>query len=216
MERIILEQINNKLANQNRDVDNGSVSLASVSGAAVYADTLPVPIQDTVGKRRGWLWTKAATGTEKLNYYFYAEGSMPVTLAHLRGLSARVSIDNYQTTLSNPFFVIYTKPTGVGDAGAWYHSKISHHIPSTTPIMIGEEVQLYTADKPLNYDSINRLIHCNQTTTVGDALPAEEILTVAIHTDTLAPAGTQILVSQVGLIVNLNNHFIDRIISLVH
>ena len=215
MERVILEQIDNKLANQNRNVDNGSVSLASPSGVAVYADTLPVPIEDTVGNRRGWLWTKAA-GVEKLNYYFYAEGSMPVTLAHLRGLTARVSIDNYQGTTSNPFFTIYTKPTGVGDAGAWYHSRITHHIPSTTPIMIGEEVQLYTADKPLNHDSINRLIHCNQTTTAGDALPSEEILTVAIHTESTAPAATQILVSQVGLIVNLNNHFIDRIISLVH
>ena len=51
--------------------------------AAVYADTLPIPVTDPV--RGGWLHTSTAP-SEKFNYYFYGNNAPnPMLLNQLRG-----------------------------------------------------------------------------------------------------------------------------------
>ena len=174
--------------------------------AAIYADTLPAPTGDPNG-RPGWLHTKPVANTDKINYYYYAQGSHPITLGELSIVNCTVTIDAWTNTLSVPFIIVYTKPTGVGDAGAWYHSKRTFGIPSTTKIMLGESINLYAVNitdgsgttLPKFSNNQKRYVNLSVKTDTGSALDSEEILTISIHTDTTSPLGTQILVENVGL-----------------
>ena len=174
--------------------------------AAIFADTLPVPTADPNG-RPGWLHTKPVANSDKLNYYYYAQGSHPVTLGELTILNCTLTIDAWTNTQSVPFMVIYTKPTGVGDAGAWYHSRRTFGIPSTTKIMLGESINLYAVNAtdgtgttlPRFSNNQKRYVNMSVKNDNGDALDSEEILTIAIHSDSASPLGSQILVENVGL-----------------
>jgi len=192
-------------------IHNGFVKLTG-SGPLVYADTSPAPTADT-NDRDGWLFTKSS-GTEKFNYYFYGEGNLPITLSHLDNVFFTGAIDNYVSGLSNPFVVIYTKPTGVGDAGVWFHSSVAYTIDNTQDIQTGElclfrcigEVE----DVPITYREIKLL---NKVVT-GEALPTEEILTISVHSDSTAPNTTQILIQDVGFQARRGNQKIRRNIKL--
>tara|TARA_R110002126_G_scaffold163306_3_gene311238 strand:+ start:227 stop:910 length:684 start_codon:yes stop_codon:yes gene_type:complete len=174
--------------------------------AAIYADSLPVPTADPNG-RPGWLYKKVAANTDKINYYYYAQGSHPITLGELSVLNCTVTVDAWTSVNSVPFMVIYTKPTGVGDAGAWYHSKRSYGMDASTKIMLGESINLYAVNVtdgtgttlPGFSNNQKRYINLSVKTDTGDALDSEEILTISIHTDSASPLGTQILVENVGL-----------------
>lgn len=172
----------------------GTASQASVSGA----EQAPIACPDG---RDGWLFIKAIADTAKFNYYFYGQGSSPILLNEISSLLCDVTIDNYQGINSLPFIIIYTKPTGVGDAGVWYHSKIIYTMNSDEKILLGEGVTFYGGLKPNIHSNMNgkRLIECNTLITSGDALPTEEVLTIALHSDSGSPASTQILVSSLGL-----------------
>tara|TARA_R110000765_G_scaffold179408_1_gene285235 strand:+ start:396 stop:1064 length:669 start_codon:yes stop_codon:yes gene_type:complete len=173
------------------------VKIGTASGLSV-AGGEQAPIADPDG-REGWLFTKALADTAKFNYYFYGQGSHAIILEDITSLVADVHIDNYQTGGSLPFFTIYTKPTGVGDAGVWFHSKMVYTIDPNQHIILGEAIRLYTGSKP--YPSINKLraVSCNTTIVEGEALVSEEVLTIAIHSDSASPALTSILVSKVGI-----------------
>tara|TARA_R110000782_G_scaffold16065_1_gene46436 strand:+ start:271 stop:951 length:681 start_codon:yes stop_codon:yes gene_type:complete len=178
----------------------GQVKSSSAGGVAVYADSSPAPVADNDG-RDGWLFTKTVADTSKFNYYFYGQGSSPILLNQISSMLCDVTIDNYQGVSSLPFIIIYTKPTGVGDAAVWYHSKIIYTMNSNEKILLGEGVTFYGGLKPNIHSNIHgkRLIECNTLITSGDALPTEEVLTIALHSDSGSPASTQILVSSLGL-----------------
>jgi hypothetical protein len=178
----------------------GQVKSSSAGGVAVYADSSPPPVADNDG-RDGWLFTKTVADTSKFNYYFYGQGSSPILLNEISSLLCDVTIDNYQGVSSLPFIIIYTKPTGVGDAAVWYHSRITYTMNSNEKILLGEGVTFYGGLKPNIHSNIHcrRLIECNTLITSGDALPTEEVLTIALHSDSGSPASTQILVSSLGL-----------------
>ena len=113
-------QLTHSVNETNDKVNTGQVSLTSADGIATYALTQPVPVAD-INNRKGWLWTKGVVGaTEFLTYYFYTEGNSPVLLGDVASINAILSVDTYTTTQSVPILNIYTKPTGVGDAGAWF------------------------------------------------------------------------------------------------
>ena len=116
----------NGILNTNNNYEaNCSVRLSSVNGVAVYADTLPIPYIDEE-LRDGWKHKKIAVGTDKLNYYFYAEGNQPLLVKDLTSVNATLSIDNYQSNLSLPFFIVYTKLQGSNNAGLWFHSSFKY------------------------------------------------------------------------------------------
>lgn len=196
----------------------GQVKSSSAGGIAVYADSSPAPIADNDG-RDGWLFSKSVADASKFNYYFYGEGSSPILLNEISSLLCDVTIDNYQDITSLPFIIIYTKPTGVGDAGVWYHSKIIYTMNSDEKILLGEGVTFYGGLKPNIHSNMNgkRLIECNTLITSGDALPTEEVLTIALHSDSGSPASTQILVSSLGLdIILSDNKKIETRLKLVN
>ena len=104
--------------------NNDKVKLTSGDGVALYADTLPTP-QSDINDRTGWLWAKVVADATKLNYYMYGNtgSSFQFTLADFVGAFGVLSVDYYQDITSIPFIEVYSKPTGAGDAGSFYHSR---------------------------------------------------------------------------------------------
>ena len=193
------------IANDAKLKKKNNVLLSSSGGIAVYADTLPIPTQDKDGND-GWLWEKLAIGTDKMNYYFYGEGNTTLTLNSVKSIYADIKIDYYDP-LSIPFFHIYTKMTGSGDAGVWYKSKITYKLSTNEKIHIGEPIQLWCGIKPSNSIGF-RSVECNVKTTTGTGLDTEDILTIAIGCDSIAPVGTRILTRNLGI------EFVDGITTI--
>tara|TARA_R110002073_G_scaffold122086_2_gene265077 strand:+ start:30 stop:620 length:591 start_codon:yes stop_codon:yes gene_type:complete len=177
---------------------NAKVQLTSNEGMAIYADSSPAPMPDLNG-RDGWLFKKTS-GAEKFNYYYWAEGSRALTLADIQSHYIVASVDTYTNIQSVPFIVIYTKPTGVGDAGAFYHSKIAYTISRSEIVNLGEIVQYYThLSRPFTINGY-RQVPLSIEIKTGDALPTEEILYMTIHSDSAAADNCSILVSRAGYI----------------
>lgn len=172
------------------------VKIGTASGLGVAADSSPAPISDP-DDRAGWLFQKTAPGSDKFNYYFYGEGSQPFTVSQLNAMSAVIRVDNWQGTSSVPFFSVYTKPTGVGDAGAWYHSRRTYMMDLPRTVLLGERVCAWSLKEPESNGI--RKISFQRTSTVGDYSPSEEILTISIGSDSGAPQNTQILVESLDL-----------------
>lgn len=174
---------------------NGKVSLYSASGIATYADSNPTPTMDD-DNRNGWLFKKTVADASKFNYYFYGECNRPLTLGDLKGMNAIIAIDRYDNTASIPFFVVYTKMTGVGDAGAWYHSKRAYAFDNTEDLQLGELCEVYSGIKPA-YKGY-RQIQLKAEVNTGDLESTEEIYTMTIQSDSASAINTKILVQSVG------------------
>ena len=166
---------------------NGNkVDLMSNDGIAVYADTLPIPQIDD-NNRKGWLYSKLTTDppANKMNYYFYSEGSHTFTLTDLKNMWFSGSVDKWAANNDVPFLVVYTKPTGAGDAGAWFHSSIAYAITSDKVVVKGEWCNWWAGDeepkKGLN--PVLRNINLSNEVKTGDCLGTEELLTISVHTD---------------------------------
>jgi hypothetical protein len=174
---------------------NGKVIISSTGGASVYADSSPAPTMDE-DNRNGWLFKKTVADASKFNYYFYGEGNKALTLGDLKGMNAIIAVDRYDNTASIPFFVVYTKMTGVGDAGAWYHSKKAYAFDNTPDLQVGELCEVYSGIKPA-YKGY-RQIQLKAEVNTGDLESTEEIYTMTIQSDSGSAINTKILVQSVG------------------
>ena len=193
-----------KCALKVRDEDNiknpytGQIKLSSSGGMGVIADSNPQPTADG-DDRSGWLFTKTSSGLGKFNYYFYSQGSSVKTLGDITSLKAEVSIDNYQSAGGSlPHFAIYTKPTGSGDAGSWYHSRKEYTYSNEEDIFLGECIEIYGEEKPYNL-TLKRQVKFNNITNTGECLDNEEILYITLQSNSGAPIDTKILVQSMGV-----------------
>jgi len=176
-----LTEINKKIPSS-----NGFAQLLLKNHAPVWADSLPAPSVDS-NKRDGWYYTNTSAG-DKANIYFFSGAQETVLLDDLSSVWAKISIDNKSATNCLPFFNIYTVPTGVGDAAAWYHSRLTYTLNSSVNVGIGEEVVIHTHHAPsIDYDC--RFIAMPNITVEGEGLPTEQILYMTIHTDSGAAVG---------------------------
>jgi len=183
---------------KNMYVDNlqhdDKVKLTSSGGISVYADTSPIPTADD-DDRKGWLFNKTSAGSGKFNYYIYGNtgSSHQFTLADLKSIHLSVSIDSYINNKSVPFINVYTKPTGSGDAGAFYHSRQAYSINmSNQKIVAGEHITLWALKEP-ELNENKRMIELETYTLNGDGLSTEEILYIAFGSDSASSVPTKIL-----------------------
>ena len=188
--------------------NTNQIKIGTASATAVIGGEQPGIADEN--ERPGWLFRKVAAGTDKINWYFYGTGNKQLPLSSLRNISATISIDNYQGTSSLPFIHVYTIPTGSGDAGAWYHSKITYTIQPGQTIILGEAINIWTHTPPTQNNTL-RSIPFNTRSVVGDGSPDEPILTISFSSDSAAPALTQILVEELGLSLHSSNTINNRI-----
>ena len=179
----------------------GQVKIGTTEAGVVQGGEGAGMIAADPNDRLGWLFTKDIAGTGKFNYWYYGEGNQALTLEDLTNLNAIITVDTYTTTGSLPFFNVYTKSQGSGDAGAPafpYHSKITYGLTAGQHIVLGESIQGWAGTtKPINHPG-KRFVEFNTKTVEGTALPAEEIWFITFHTDSSAPLGTQILTQEIG------------------
>ena len=167
---------------------NSQVLLNSVGGQAVIADSSCV-IQSDLENRIGWNITNPIAGT-KFNLYFFNGTQEVLKLGDLQSIYAIGAINVNVETSSIPFFHIYTKPTGIGDAGSFYHSKIDYFYNNDNTIGIGEDCVFYAINPPSSTIS-NRKIQFNTKVVTGDGLPDEEILYMVCASDSSATVNSK-------------------------
>lgn len=165
----------------------------TAAATAILADSTILPVLDE-NQRSGWLFKKTVDDASKFNIYFFAQTvSEHFTLGHLSSLSAVVSVDHLVGNFCVPFFSIYTKPTGSGDA-SWYKSKITGSLNFNSDfISLGERIQMYFGNKPsvkFGYREIK-----TSKSVIGTGLDSEEVWYITIHSDSSAPLDSQILIS---------------------
>jgi len=166
--------------------------LGTAAATAIQADSSILGEVDE-NERQGWLYKSIAANT-KFNLYFYGQGVKDVmTLGHLSGVSAVVSIDAISGTSSLPFFVIYTKPDAITPNQSWYKSKILGTFKNDSLLYPTEKIQMYLDKVPetqFGYRNVKTV-----KSVEGSALRTEEVWFITLQSDSGAPIGTQILVS---------------------
>lgn len=193
-------------------IHNNKINLGSMAGVAVYADSMPPPTADPDG-RSGWYFAKTG-GAEKFNYYFYSQGSHAMTVADLEDVFFVGSINHWDSSQSCPFVVVYTKPTGNGDAGAWYHSRRAYAMASNAQITLGLKTQFSISSSPQPKFPYQHILLSNAITT-GDFADDEEIYTISVQSDSASHNDTKILISNVGWRSSINNIVVNPNIKLV-
>jgi hypothetical protein len=189
-------------------VKSTSAGIASVIGGE------EPPIADDNG-REGWGFNKLVSGTNKFNWYFYGAGNTLTTIGDLKSISCILSVDAYTAVNSLPFFIVYSKPTGVNDA-SWYKSSITYQLSAGEKIHLGEEVQAWAGVKPTK-QSDRRMVEFNavSTNTLGVDTSIEELYSIAINSDSDSAVGTKMLVKQVGYDLYTGDYKIERRINLI-
>lgn len=171
---------------------------------AIIADSSSPPIEDP-DKREGWYWNNSIQG-QKFNWFFYSGINKNYKLEDFKyfyydGLHQVVSNNS-----SFCFCVIHTKPTGINDAGSFYHSAIKFTLTS-----INDVLQNITRFQTVNDELINEkeipLKNLDNKIVEGEGLDSEEILFISLHSDSGASAdNVDVLISQVGFKLRENEY----------
>lgn len=224
-----IDQILN--AEKNDLVFSAGYASLSADGATLGADTNPpFTSHPTLS---GWNFKNGATGGVS-NLYFYsnpiAEGSVQrgPELQDLKNIFVKFRLNNLAGSSSVPFVNVYTRPTGSGDAGSFYKSRITF-MPNFSFLTIAEELlmvfQKEEQDSDLNANVFRGLSRLGMTEIgrVGQALPTEELFLLAINTDSAAsPNSVDVVYSSAGytidnrtVIIELSNYKEDKNVAII-
>jgi hypothetical protein len=166
----------------------GSTTLLSSDVAIAGGAT--VGVADPLATTAGWHFKNTANINDKINWYYLANSNTALTmnLGSLNGMYALVDV----RAGGSPFFSVYTKPTGSGDAGGWYKSRLTY-APVNYDISsnIGGTILLYWGDDPGDYVGVPR-VECtlDSFSSNGTQGAGEEVMFGALSTSTSYPAGT--------------------------
>jgi len=171
--------------------------LGSPGATAIQADSAPLAVADA-NDRPGWLYVKdgSSAPADKFNWYYYDGTNYSVSLKHMKSLFWVGSVDTFG---GNPFIVVYTKMTGSGDAGAWYHSRHSYSLnPANQTVQTGERCIFHALEAPvLEFDGA-RKIALELRIDTGAYNPDSEILYITLHSDS-SDAAVTALVENMGV-----------------
>lgn len=146
--------------------------------AAVYADGFP-GIQDP-SFREGWYFKNLALGN-KVNWYFFDGMTESATVASF----SAYAIVTFDSVVSKPHLAFYTKPTGSGDAAAWYKSR-KVYIPNGG--VAGTKYLMYFGTDPKVHPELPRLTMVDSGSSQGTLAPSEAILMAVLGTNSAAAA----------------------------
>ena len=192
--------------------DGGVTTLLSTN-SLVYADgTAGVP--DPLSGTSGWYYKNSSAVTDKINWY-YASNTNPAINPTLTNFTAQYAVVDVRAS-GSPFFVVYTKPTGSGDAASWYKSRLVY--APASPYMdltayVGQTVFLYWGVDTNDFPTLPR-VECTLDTfsSAGPQDAAEEILFANVSTSTGYSAGHyEFVISDLGY--EYNNSDVQFILS---
>tara|TARA_R110000868_G_scaffold369628_3_gene633002 strand:- start:890 stop:1888 length:999 start_codon:yes stop_codon:yes gene_type:complete len=151
---------------------------------------------------------------EKINWFYYGPGNTYTTFGNVKSLSSLITIDVYNNRQNLPFFVVYTKPTGVNDY-SWYKSSILYQLNPGENIQLGEGIQAWSGIRPKKQSNLRQVeFNIKSIHTLGNNVDIEELYSIAIHTDS-ASANTRLLVRQLGFDLQYGQNKIERRINLI-
>jgi len=172
---------------------NTEITTIFENNAAVIADAFG-PSQDPE-YRQGWYFTNATSG-DKINWYFFDGMSEISTL----GSFSAYAVFTLDSVANVPFLGIYTKPTGSGDAGSWYHSRQVWVKDPNFAVTAGKTYLIHTGSDPKVHPELTRIPLTLEFNSVGDQDAGEQILTAALNTDSSSAAGKyKFLVDSLGV-----------------
>lgn len=169
------------------------------SHAAVVADACPPTARPAGYNDFGWYYKNNASAStvngRKINWYVSAVSSTS-KVGDLRTLYYTAQVLNKDYL---PFIVVYTKPTGSGDAASWYKSKRVYYFErNSSQIKFNRNCQLCIelVSGTKSACLIDGLQHLDLTVDLtntdsnkGAFGPTEEILAISLQTDSAASNG---------------------------
>tara|TARA_R110001606_G_scaffold30054_1_gene93346 strand:- start:12 stop:1589 length:1578 start_codon:yes stop_codon:yes gene_type:complete len=163
------------------------VLLDSSAATAVLADSTISAEIDPEG-RGGWCFANSVAGS-KYNLYYFNGAEEPLALGDVSSVYSKMYIDQKPDNSVMPLFQIYTKPTGVGDAGPFYHSRITYRYDASDGVVgIGESMIFYAINEPKKAWS-ERKMQFTSKSVLGDGLPDEEVLYMVVGSNSAATTG---------------------------
>jgi hypothetical protein len=176
-------------------------------GSSVWTTTTPIPTENP-NNSNGWLYTNTNTGNS-MNLDYFNGNNETKTLSQVVGQYAVVS--NLSAVLNNSLiFVVLTK-------GSPFFTTSETHSPAVGVNMAaGAKYLLYWGAVPDDiYPNLPRL-NFTSVMTNGPAIGTEEILSVALYTDSGATAGSvNILIENLGVVFSNGTNNQSRVYNLI-
>lgn len=147
---------------------------------SVFADGLA---GTRVGSEKLMNFTNSTGG--KINWYFFAPNGL--TLNDLSNIYMVID----KKTARAPFIFVYTKPTGTGDLGVWYKSRITYELaPDSNKIGYAQYFVKTKSTTELDLTAIELTRNYGGQDIFNPTFETEEILYIGIGTDSTAIADT--------------------------
>ena len=174
---------------------------------AVYADAMKGKEDPSSLKRDGWYYTNDGTpytnvygqpGQNKINWYFYYQDGINPDMT-LGDFSA-YAVMTFDNASESPIMGVYTPATGSGDAGSFYHSRVSYSGLSSTPV-VGKKYLVYFGQEPEIHPELPRLeLSKSALSSVGDQDPNEIVGFVSFGSNSSATVGAvKFMVESLGV-----------------
>jgi hypothetical protein len=218
--------------NAGLDTFKFSQSYASLSTDVSLLGADSVPQFDRHPTLSGWRYTNAVEGGAS-NLYFYGLGinnafQRTIEVSDLKNFFVKGRILNLINTNSIPFVSIYTRPTGSGDAGSFFKSRITYRI-AQTPLAPAEEFVMFferdEAGAGLNSNVFRNVARKNmvEIARLGAGLDTEQVFLLSINTDSGASPNTvEVVYSGAGYtafgqtnVIELSDYREDKSVSII-
>ncbi len=172
-------------------IDNTKQISMFENNASVYADAFP-GIQDP-NNRDGWYFKNLAQG-QKVNWYFFDGQAENVSL----GDFSAYAIVTFDSLVSKPHLAVYTIPTGAGDAGSWYKSRVVY--VSDSSAVAGVKYLMHFGQDPKVHPELPRLSMTTSSSSIGVRANSERVMTAALGSDSGTSANNcQFVAEAVGV-----------------
>lgn len=228
-----VEQLRGEI-NDSIDTLKFSQSYASLSTDVALLGADSIPQFDRHPTLQGWRYTNAVEGGNS-NLYFYGydinnQFQRSVKVGDLKNFFVKARILNLSNVKSIPFVNIFTQPTGSGDAGSFFKSRISYRV-SEASILPSEEILMLFEREESGVDTrLNQGVYRNTTrrsmqeiARLGVGGDDEQVFLIAVITDSGATQNTvEVVYSAAGLtafnrtnIVELSDYREDKDVAII-